>query len=510
MKKNTKLLALLCAAVLLFSGCSSGTAPESTESTTAATTQSAPDQTQAFETPASETQAPAAERDVTVDFVVVGAGAGGLQAATEAASLGKSVVLLEKTERAGGSSALCEGFFWSAGAKLNEETGIGYDVQKMTDYLISCAAGNANDALLENLCEVSGSVMDQMVEGGVRFLKDRSTSSGGPDASLTVFIGEQAGYGIVQDMVAIAEKQAVDIRYESKAVDLIYEDGKVKGVTVEDADGVYHIYADTTILATGGFLRNEKLMNEYMPEWYYEQPFCGAGSTGDGHEMAMKLGAHMIGYSNGGVWSFDGQNGFHMEGGMAPCFCFFLTNIEGERFCNEYMGTLKNDLIVQQSDRKAYCFMDSASPYVSFMEEAVEKGLAHKADTLEELCEIYGIPVDTFMNTVAGYNQAKSEGRDDPDFGVANDYMVSMTEAPYYATYFDPSLTTNNLMGLACDEYCRLLDADNQPIPGLYGCGELIIGSVVGNGNYPSCGTCLASGIYGGAIAVRHACGQFQ
>ncbi len=84
MKKNAKLLALLCAAVLLFSGCSSGTAPESTESTTAATTQSAPDQTQAFETPASETQAPAAERDVTVDFVVVGAGAGGLQAATEA------------------------------------------------------------------------------------------------------------------------------------------------------------------------------------------------------------------------------------------------------------------------------------------------------------------------------------------------------------------------------------------------------------------------------------------
>ena len=76
MKKNAKLLALLCAAVLLFSGCSSGTAPESTESTTAATTQSAPDQTQAFETPASETQAPAAERDVTVDFVVVGAGAG--------------------------------------------------------------------------------------------------------------------------------------------------------------------------------------------------------------------------------------------------------------------------------------------------------------------------------------------------------------------------------------------------------------------------------------------------
>lgn len=144
-----------------------------------------------------------------MDFVVVGAGAGGLQAATEAAALGKSVVLLEKTARAGGSSALCEGFFWSAGAKLNADTGIGYDVLQMTDYLISCAAGNANDAFLENLCEISGGVMDQMVEDGVRFFKDRSTSSGGPDANLTVFIGEEAGYGIVQDMLAIAEKQSV-------------------------------------------------------------------------------------------------------------------------------------------------------------------------------------------------------------------------------------------------------------------------------------------------------------
>lgn len=43
-----------------------------------------------------KTTAPAPSRDVTVDFVVVGAGAGGLQAATEAAALGKSVVLLEK------------------------------------------------------------------------------------------------------------------------------------------------------------------------------------------------------------------------------------------------------------------------------------------------------------------------------------------------------------------------------------------------------------------------------
>ncbi len=110
------------------------------------------------------------------------------------------------------------------------------------------------------------------------------------------------------------------------------------------------------------------------------------------------------------------------------------------------------------------------------------------------------------METVNAYNEAKAAGKDDADFGVPNAYMVSMTEAPFYATYYQP-MPTNCLAGLETDEFCRLLDSNNQPIPGLYGVGELIMGSVVGDGNYPSCGTCLAAGIYGGPIAVRHALG---
>ena len=187
-------------------------------------------------------------------------------------------------------------------------------------------------------------------------------------------------------------------------------------------------------------MKNEELMKEFMPEWYSENSYCSAGATGDGHIWALELGAQMTGYGCGGVWrTEDGKNGYHEEGGMAPAVSFFLVNIDGERFCNEYMGSDKNQLINEQPDKKAYCFMDSTSAYVALAEQGVEHGYTYKADTLEELCDVYGINKENLLQTVADYNECKATGGQDP-FGVPTDYMVSMSEPPYYLSLFDPSM----------------------------------------------------------------------
>ena len=132
-------------------------------------------------------------------------------------------------------------------------------------------------------------------------------------------------------------------------------------------------------------------------------------------------------------------------------------------------------------------------------------------NTLEELCDVYGIDKENFAKTVEAYNKCKAENGEDP-FGVPNAYMVSMTEGPFYMSLFDPSMNTNCLMGLKTDGFCRILGADGQPIPNLYGAGEIIIGNICGGtpmgARYPACGSCLASGVYGGPIAVRTALGQ--
>ena len=484
MKKKAKLLALLCAAGMILSACSPKDTP----------------------VPSGGEES----RDATVDMVIVGAGAGGLSAAAEAGRQGKSAILLEKLPFTGGSSALCEGYFWSTDAKLNEETGKGFDNETMKEALLTAAGGHAVDGLINNICDISGEIMDDITDNGAVFYKDKFTVGGGAIQGIDIFVAEGAGAGLMKSMLAIAESyDTVDIRCESEAVGLIVEDGAVKGVRVEDKEGTYNIYAATTILATGGFLNNEEMMKEYAPDWADTTAYCGAGSTGDGHRMAMELGAHIIGSSFGCVWEFDGKNGYHMEGGMTPAVSFFRVNQEGKRVVNEYGAAnvnTNNNIIVQQTGNRVYCFMDSTSMYAGLAEQSVAAGLAYKADTLEELCDQYGIDKATFMETVNAYNEAKASGADDPDFGVPNAYMVSMTEGPFYATYYQP-MPTNCLAGLECDEFCRILDQNGQPIPNLYGVGELVIGSVVGDGNYPCCGTCLASGIYGGPIAVRHALG---
>ena len=50
--------------------------------------------------------------DTSVDFVVVGSGAGGMTAALTAHSQGASAVVLEKTERFGGTTGLSGGVIW--------------------------------------------------------------------------------------------------------------------------------------------------------------------------------------------------------------------------------------------------------------------------------------------------------------------------------------------------------------------------------------------------------------
>lgn len=48
----------------------------------------------------------------------------------------------------------------------------------------------------------------------------------------------------------------------------------------------------------------------------------------------------------------------------------------------------------------------------SLCESLIEKGLAWKADTIEELAEKVGLPVDAFKATIAAYNDGCANGND--------------------------------------------------------------------------------------------------
>ncbi|MDE3203774.1 MAG: FAD-dependent oxidoreductase [Acidobacteriota bacterium] len=75
------------------------------------------------------------EWDQSVDVVVVGSGAGGMTAALTASAAGASVVLVEKSDRYGGSTALSGGGIWAPNNPTLLREGLGDDPDDVRRYL---------------------------------------------------------------------------------------------------------------------------------------------------------------------------------------------------------------------------------------------------------------------------------------------------------------------------------------------------------------------------------------
>lgn len=85
-----------------------------------------------------------------VDLLVVGAGAGGMAAALTAAAAGLSVVVCEKSEHVGGTTATSAGTIWIPGSSHSVRAGVPDTVERARSYLQSII-GARSDRRLEGL-----------------------------------------------------------------------------------------------------------------------------------------------------------------------------------------------------------------------------------------------------------------------------------------------------------------------------------------------------------------------
>ena len=70
------------------------------------------------------TQLDEADWDLTVDLVVVGSGAAGMACALTARLEGLDVLMVEKTDRYGGTTALSGGVLWVPNNSLMKQAGV--------------------------------------------------------------------------------------------------------------------------------------------------------------------------------------------------------------------------------------------------------------------------------------------------------------------------------------------------------------------------------------------------
>jgi succinate dehydrogenase/fumarate reductase flavoprotein subunit len=102
--------------------------------------------------------------DHTVDLLVVGSGAGAMTAGIRAHDLGSNVLLIEKSDRYGGSSAMSGGGLWVPDNHLMPGVGIEDSREDALEYLREITAGSSTEERLEAYVDRSPELVKYLEE----------------------------------------------------------------------------------------------------------------------------------------------------------------------------------------------------------------------------------------------------------------------------------------------------------------------------------------------------------
>ncbi|MBQ9954446.1 MAG: FAD-dependent oxidoreductase [Eggerthellaceae bacterium] len=427
---------------------------------------------------------------IDVDIVVVGSGSAGVAATVQAAELGANTLLLEKRGTVGGNGALTEGMF-AIGSKMQHEAGIGTDIafRDIIDAEQNFFNYRINNLLWKDMVEASGENIDWMVSHGVKFsgVVDNYHGLGKFDAFHWFVDGKGSNY--IEPMVESAQKLGATVMTSTPALDLIIEEGVVKGLYAQKEDGsILQVNAKAVILASGGYANNAEIMAERGYDLTYSNDHGIPGHDGDGLRMAISAGAHDVSRErcflrepfSFGIDFFATMSQTIHRGGPV-----LWVNQDGVRYVSEDAGSFApgcNSNAVH-SQKASYMLMsqdiidefEARSPYGQLqadMDDAVAKCPGkniYKADTIEELAQLQGLDPAALKATVDRYNELCDKGEDD-DYAKSSANMVALKTAPFYIFRQDLAFWTS-IGGIDTNRNMEVITAKGEVVPGLFAAG---------------------------------------
>ena len=493
----------------------------------------------------------------TADVIVIGAGGAGLAAAASAAQSGASVIVLEANGMVGGATVRSGGHLLlfddaiNASMDRNDESlqkYLDYDPAEygewaetlvtlqgqIKEYLESDQVGRfdsvemalidhylkgsgkdlegneaTNDfALLDAAFRGTNSLNDWLVANGMEIQQKMYNAHGGTP--------EGGAAALISVLQKTAEDNGARIVLNMRGTELIVEDGKVTGVIAQDAQGNTHRYyaRGGVVIATGGFQSNASMVAEY------QKVGTGLGTNnastspktnvGDGIVMAQVLDAKlrdmgfivtvMEGYHEGSSLGEFGKINSNAQ---------LIVNRDAVRFGddtkNAGMGTAGTDY-VNQPDGLVYFVGDAKmvnglnEAQEGFTDTMISRGdWFVVADTLEEAAAAMGLDAETLKATVETFNSYVDAG-EDKDFGRTKfngkveeaPFCIALGEAHYHLTFG----------GLTIDTDARVLNNNDEVIPGLYAAGDVVSGL---EGDAHQSGDCITTMLYYGKVAGQNA-----
>jgi len=482
------------------------------------------------------------------DIVVIGAGGSGLAAAAEAARGGCKVVVLEKNAEPGGSTSWAVGTFTATNSWLQKRARI----QDSTDWHF------------EDLSKHNGALEARDNLRLRRILVDQSTAALEWLRSLgVVFVGPMPEpphrvsrmHNVLPNAKAFTHRLAdhcarlgVEIRTGTRAVGLLTESGRVVGVEASAERGKLRFNARrAVILASGDYSADRDLKAHFARPEVVEVEAVNPSATGDGHKLALALGASVINgdivrgpimrfvpprkdsflrrlppstllaramalaYEMLPMWLLRPFLMGFLTTALGPSPRLFqegaiLVNMEGRRFCDE-CGSPGVE-VPKQPYKIAFIVFDqrvaakfeawpnyvSTAPGVSYAYLADYRrnraDIYHSAKTVEALAEAMGVPTQALERSIESYNSAARGSR------------PALEAGPYYALGPLKSYCVFADGGLAVTERLEVLRQDGAVIPGLYACGSAGQGGLLLEGHGHHLGWAFVSGRIAGRVAA--------
>jgi predicted oxidoreductase len=460
------------------------------------------------------------------DVIVIGAGAGGLAAALEAALGGARVTVLDMASVFGGHAIVSEGGLSFAGTPLQKTSGVVDAPDQMFDDIVRYGE-DANQAWARVFAERGvPEIHDWLVSFGVTFTSLQRL----PGNTVPRFHeNPRKGFGVVEPLYRKAlETGAVTFEWNVRVTRLIVEAGRVVGVEGrhERTGATIVRRAPSVVLATGGFQSNLDLVKANWPREAAlpSRILLGAGvnALGSGLALASAAGAgttrldHQWNYPRGIIDPRYPDAGRGLNVIFATRFP--QVNARAERIWVEKV----KDMLAQPEARAVLIF--DAAGRADFrvsgtdwadranVEALLENPLvAQQASSLEELARKVRLPAADLARTVSRWNALVATGEDtELDlFSRAKGTWASPTGVeprpvvtpPFHAVELWP-LTRKSMGGVAIDMEARALDGMGRPIPGLYAVGE-VAGFGGLNGQASIEGAFIAPAMLQGRIAGR-------
>ena len=452
----------------------------------------------------------AAQKTLTADIVVVGAGSAGLTAAVQAAEKGAKVVLLEKNPFVGGATNFAEGLFGveSEWQRLRSDT---LTREEAFKGLMERHLYEINGPITRDYIYGSAENLDWLSKHDIKFEVVRMTPW--EEATWHVigdYKGKNHGAALINALKDHADKLGVNTLTSTPATGLIAnKKGEITGITAKSDDDTYTITTKAVILASGSFGDSPEKVAKWAhrdPEGW--KPSCPINKTGDGIQMALDKGAAL------------GQVGF--VGHLGAEGVKFLSNIyttswqpaalwvnaDGNRFVNEDVALsfsqAANTVYTQYGHHAWSIFDDSQVKYM--MEKGVDSGIGvlvpvgakmtnlekeikeaandksvtgfKSASSVAELAKKIGVPEKALQAAVKAYNHGCAEGHDGEFFKDVR-YMRPLNTKKLYAVQLRANFFTA-YGGLNTNRDFQVLDTHNKPIKGLYAAG-MDVSNMVGH-----------------------------